>query len=224
MSTHERPMDTRETKALLHEFRALSKRARDVHDDLLDDVALSHGTNLRCWRIKLSKFGTSVDGQMIERDLRELQRRHGVGGHITLEVMFRDTFPTHAPFCRVVSPRMRWYSGHVTGSSRAVFQMFFVLTDVAAGGSICLRSLVNGIHGGWDPNYTIEGIIEMIKFNFIYAERVFVSTATGPGGMAGPLRVDLDNEFSFNVTQEYSLWAAESAFHRALENHRRNGW
>ena len=83
---------------------------------------------------------------------------------------------------------------------------------------------MNGIHGGWDPNYTIEGTIEMIKLNFVYAERVLVRTMTGPGGMAGPLRVDMDNEFNYDVMQEYSLWAAESAFYRTVENHQKNGW
>ena len=206
MSTRERKVSKHETKAILCEFRALLKRARDVNDDLIDAVELLDEDMLRTFRIKMSKFGSTIDGQAIERDLRELKRRHGVG-HITLEVIFRESFPSQPPFIRVVSPRVKWYTGHVT-----------------AGGSICLKSLVNGIHGGWDPNYTIEGMIEMIKLNFVYAERVLVRTMTGPGGMAGPLRIDIDNEFNYDVMQEYSLWAAESAFYRTVENHRKNGW
>ena len=43
----------------------------------------------------------------------------------------------------------------------------------------------------WQPTMTVEGILQLVMYNMIFCESVFVTTATGPGGMAGPLRIDL---------------------------------
>jgi hypothetical protein len=50
--------------------------------------------------------------------------------------------------------------------------------------------------------------------------QVHVQTATGPGGLSGPLRVD----FSSNPLRGYSASEARSAFSRTLDNHKRVGW
>ena len=50
---------------------------------------------------------------------------------------------------------------------------------------------------------------------------------TGPGGMAGPLRVDLEGRWTRNanaVLLEYSSHEAQAAFDRTAANHRRTGW
>jgi len=206
MSSHDRTLGKQEAKAILNEFRALSKRARDENDGLIDDVALLDD-KLHVWRIQMSKFDTSIEaGRKIEADLRELERKYGVG-HLMLECIFRESFPSQPPLIRVVYPRIRWYHGHVT-----------------AGGSICTQMLVNGIENGWCSSYTMEGVIETVKNNFLHAEQVFVRTLTGPGGFSGPLRIDLQHEFCYDVLQEYSSWAAENSFARAVAHHRMNGW
>lgn len=53
----------------------------------------------------------------------------------------------------------------------------------------------------------------------LHCEQVFVSTYTGPGGMAGPLRVDFNS--GFLTTWEYSEQEANDAFERMARNH---GW
>ena len=58
-------------------------------------------------------------------------------------------------------------------------------------------------------------------------EVYWVQTMTGPGGMAGPLRVDLEGKWSRSpnaVLQEYSPHEAQAAFDRTASNHRRTGW
>ena len=51
-----------------------------------------------------------------------------------------------------------------------------------------------------------------------------IRTATGPGGVSGPLRVDLKGNFHPSPLQEYSEHEARSAFTRMLQHHRTNGW
>lgn len=58
-------------------------------------------------------------------------------------------------------------------------------------------------------------------------EKYWVQTMTGPGGMAGPLRIDLEGKFTHSanaVLREYSPAEAEAAFHRTAANHRKTGW
>jgi hypothetical protein len=67
---------------------------------------------------------------------------------------------------------------------------------VTAGGSICLEVLTNtGSGSGWKSDYSVESILRMIFHSMITCERVMVKTASGPGGMSGPLRIDLKAEW-----------------------------
>lgn len=59
---------------------------------------------------------------------------------------------------------------------------------------------------------------------WLHCDVYFVQTATGPGGMAGPLRVDLTGRFGRRVMSEYSDMEAQAAFQRMLAHHKRNGW
>ena len=145
------------------------------------------------WRLRLDSFdeGTAA-GRDLARDL--------AGGGITLEVRFPPgrAYPREPPFVRVVRPRMRLYTGHVT-----------------AGGAVCIRVLADG----WRGEYGIEGILGIVAANFLDCERVYVRTATGPGGESGPLRVDPHQR-----GRDYSEAEARAAFGRMVAHHRRNGW
>lgn len=55
-------------------------------------------------------------------------------------------------------------------------------------------------------------------------ERVVIKTASGPGGVAGPLRVDLEGQYSHSPMVPYSEGEARAAFQRSLAHHRRHGW
>lgn len=55
----------------------------------------------------------------------------------------------------------------------------------------------------------------------------WIETPTGPGGMSGPLRVDLEGRWTGShklVMREYSWHEAEAAFQRTAANHRQSGW
>lgn len=55
----------------------------------------------------------------------------------------------------------------------------------------------------------------------------WVQTPTGPGGLAGPLRIDLEGQWSGSaqsVLREYSSHEAQAAFQRTANNHKRDGW
>lgn len=55
----------------------------------------------------------------------------------------------------------------------------------------------------------------------------WIQTPTGPGGMSGPLRVDLEGRWTGHAKQvmrEYSWHEAQAAFERTAANHRQSGW
>eukprot|EP00884_Botryococcus_braunii_P017042 jgi/Botrbrau1/4020/Bobra.0016s0029.2 len=109
---------------------------------------------------------------------------------------------------RVVSPRCKWYTGHVT-----------------AGGTVCLETLTVGTGPGcWQPEFTVGDILVVVLYNFIHCERALVKTATGPGGISGPLRLDLDGAHGLHPLTEYSMDSAIAAMHRLVKNHGKNGW
>ena len=68
-------------------------------------------------------------------------------------------------------------------------------------------------------------MLETVKLTMIHVEPVIIRTANGPGGIAGPLRVDLDRRYNFcDPTVPYSLCQAKNAFARSLAHHAENGW
>lgn len=78
---------------------------------------------------------------------------------------------------------------------------------------------------GWRPEYCVSGLLPLVKNNLIHVEAVVVRTASGPGGVAGPLRVDFGRRWHpCGVTTPYSAQEAQAAFARAEAHHRANGW
>lgn len=111
---------------------------------------------------------------------------------------------------RLVYPRCCWYTGHVT-----------------AGGSICIEALTQtNSANSWRPDYCVSGLLPLVKHNLIDVDAVQVKTATGPGGLAGPLRIDFDRTWHQCRTplEEYSKREAEAAFARTEAHHAANGW
>ena len=115
--------------------------------------------------------GTS-DAQLLREDLAELKRRFGGDGKIHMELNFSSRYPIEPPMIRVVSPRMLQYTGNVT-----------------IGGAVCSEFLAGG---KYDPDFEISEIMRMVRLNMLTAPKVVVTTQFGPGGRAGPLRVDLN--------------------------------
>ena len=111
------------------------------------------------------------DAKLLRKDLEELKRRFGGDGKIHMELNFSSKYPIEPVFIRVVSPRMLQYTGNVT-----------------IGGAVCSEFSVEK----YQPDWKISEIMRMVRLNMLTAPKVYVKTQFGPGGRAGPLRVDLN--------------------------------
>jgi len=89
--------------------------------------------NLYHWEVKLSGFTGEIGDDI---------KQYGQG-HVELEMRFSKDYPFQPPFVRVVQPRFRFMTGHVT-----------------AGGSICMELLTNT---GWRSTNDIESILIQIR-------------------------------------------------------------
>ena len=200
----------RGVKRVVSEYAALSKSIADGESGLCD-LSLLDERDACVWRLRMRDFDTSTSGgAALNADLRELVARYGstdpsVTDAVTIEVRFPYVaYPREPPFVRVVFPRAKLYTGHVT-----------------AGGSVCVEILAPH---AWRPETSIASVLETLKHAFVSVEPAVVKTRFGPGGVAGPLRVDLDAEFCASPVAEYSEREAKAAFERSLDHHARNGW
>jgi ubiquitin-conjugating enzyme E2 Q len=166
------------------------------------------GDNAMCWQLQISKFDTALQGgRDLNADLAELKRKHGLD-HVLIELRFPPNYPSTPFALRVVKPRMRWYTGHVT-----------------AGGSVCMELLTcSGTDNSWQSSFTVEGVLLVALTNMIDCESTIVKTDTGPGGRSGPLRIDLRGEFGQQPLVPYSEQEATAAFSRMVSHHSRHGW
>jgi len=201
-----RKIQDREAALLLREFKCLERQCADGF--LLKNLSLAEGDISR-WRFQLdsSCFDTSCPGgKTLAEDLEKLKASHGTD-NILVEVSFpHGEWPVFAPLVRVVRPRCVWYTGHVT-----------------AGGGICLPTLVTGIENGWNSSISLATIVELVKWAMIHCDTTLIETVNGQQ-LAGPLRIDLDETYSYDVLSEYSEYAALAAFDRAVVHHRVHGW
>jgi len=92
--------------------------------------------NLYHWIVKL-KF----DGDL-GHDIKEAQKKFSID-HVELEMRFSEQYPFRPPFVRVVRPKFKFHTGHVT-----------------VGGSICMELLTNS---GWRSTNDIESILIQIR-------------------------------------------------------------
>lgn len=108
------------------EFRYMSNLIMKGRLPQLSDLHLPND-NIFQWRVHVSGFdeeqAPAGSGAAVNRDLQKLQSSCGQG-FMLLELLFPedDKYPTAPFFLRVVTPRCRMYTGHVT-----------------AGGSICIK-------------------------------------------------------------------------------------
>jgi len=122
------------TMRLLSDLKSLKK----VEGDNLGFIAkprIEPGKNLENlyhWEVKLSGFTGEIGDDL----------KHGLG-YVELEMRFSKDYPFQPPFVRVVQPRFRFQTGHVT-----------------VGGSICMELLTNT---GWRSTNDIESILIQIR-------------------------------------------------------------
>ena len=198
----------RGVKRVLAEYRALHA-AIATGESGVRDLSLPRESNAFVWRLAMRDFDESTPGgSVLNEDLAELAKQYPHDQacqkrQVTFEVVFPHRYPHDPPFLRVVTPKMVWYTGHVT-----------------AGGSVCLEMLTPQ---QWRPQYSIQSILETVKHAVVTVTPVVVKTAFG-GGIAGPLRVDLNRQYCHAPNTEYSEGQARAAFDRAVAHHSRNGW
>ena len=197
-------------KRVQMEFQALHRACADG-SACVRNLHIPDQNNMLVWRFALSDFdGDTPGGAALNADLARLGREYGQD-HLLCELSFPKDYPSSPFFLRLVSPRCCWYTGHVT-----------------AGGSVCIEALTQtGSANGWRPDYCVAGLLPLIKHNMIDVDAVDVRTATGPGGRAGPLRIDWERRWHTGARTplaEYSADEARAAFARTEQHHRANGW
>lgn len=101
--------------------------------------------DFRTWTVYLSHDVLRAhDYSSVLPYLKQWSRSSGHDAVIVLELSFPDAFPNEVPFVRVVRPRFKYQTGHVT-----------------IGGSLCTPLLTTS---GWTP-MTIDSLIASIVVN-----------------------------------------------------------
>jgi ubiquitin-conjugating enzyme E2 Q len=98
------------------------------------------GDDIFTWDVRL--FGFEIKEDEVAKDLVEYKKKYGQD-YIQMEMKFTEGFPLEPPFIRVLKPRFKFRTGHVT-----------------IGGSICMQLLTKS---GWSPVNTIESIFVQIR-------------------------------------------------------------
>lgn len=93
--------------------------------------------NLYHWEIKLSGFDGDLASDM------KAQAKSSGKDYVSLEMRFSADYPFTPPFVRVVRPRFRAMTGHVT-----------------IGGSVCMELLTRS---GWQSTNSIESVLIQIR-------------------------------------------------------------
>lgn len=96
--------------------------------------------NLYIWDVKLTDFEPSTQ---LAKDLNAYAQRFNKEPAVQMEMTFQNDYPMTPPFVRVVCPRFKFLTGHVT-----------------IGGSICMQMLTRS---GWSPSNDIESILIQIR-------------------------------------------------------------
>jgi ubiquitin-conjugating enzyme E2 Q len=123
------------TKRLCEDLHTFHKNSKDIgySVELVDD-------NLYHWQIRLTDF---PDDCNLYKELKK-HPRHKV---VHLEVLFPQQYPFEPPFIRVLQPRFKYLTGHIT-----------------IGGSICMQVLTKS---GWVPSYSLENLLMQIKAEMV---------------------------------------------------------
>ncbi|XP_064641458.1 ubiquitin-conjugating enzyme E2 Q2-like [Lineus longissimus] len=98
------------------------------------------GDNIFIWDVKLTDLPKDTP---LGRDLQGFASKYKKEAVILLEMKFPRDYPMGPPFVRIVRPRFKFLTGHIT-----------------IGGSICMQLLTQS---GWVPTNDLEGILVQIR-------------------------------------------------------------
>lgn len=100
--------------------------------------------NLYIWDVKLTDFDPASP---LAKDLDTYAKKFNKEPAVLMEMTFQNDYPMTPPFVRVVCPRFKFLTGHVT-----------------IGGSICMQMLTRS---GWSPSNDIESILIQIRCEIV---------------------------------------------------------
>jgi ubiquitin-protein ligase len=122
-------------RRLLSELTKMKKERDKLTADTIPYVPALIEDNLFKWKVRLINFPQDlpITTQMKKYNIKEVE----------LEIRFSMDYPHDPPFIRVVSPRFKWLTGHIT-----------------KGGSICKEVLTRS---GWNSIYKVDSILIDIR-------------------------------------------------------------
>jgi ubiquitin-protein ligase len=123
---------TKNLKRLIGEYRKLNKLIKKTNPGFKIEV---DPKNPFFWKIFIDKFDEETD---LGKDMIEF----GID-KIELEMIFPHEYPFEPPFVRIVSPRFKYQTGHVTSE-----------------GALCMEILTQK---GWVPSTSIESLVITIE-------------------------------------------------------------
>eukprot|EP00035_Acanthoeca_spectabilis_P018656 m.398566 g.398566 ORF g.398566 m.398566 type:complete len:239 (+) comp16776_c1_seq6:4123-4839(+) len=106
------------------------------------------GDNLYLWDVYLDQIDEAT---LLGKDLVHWATKYGREKAIHMEMIFPPDYPLAPPFLRVLRPRFKFLTGHVT-----------------VGGSVCMQLLTNN---GWSPANTIESVIVQVRTEILTDEK-----------------------------------------------------
>jgi ubiquitin-protein ligase len=119
------------SKRLMMEYKKLIKQSPET---LGFSMKLATEDNLRIWQLFILKpENANLESQMSKYNIP----------HIEMEFTFPEAYPIEPPFIRIVYPRFKSLTGHIT-----------------QGGSICMEAVSKS---GWIPTTNVEALITQIK-------------------------------------------------------------
>jgi len=139
----------RGAKRLMGEIKQMTARDGKLYDDGLKFNFKLVGDSINIWNITLPMEDNFKDSDYEpnsnnQPDIYKDAKKYKVA-NLEIEITFPDNYPFAPPFVRIVSPRFKFMTGHIT-----------------SGGSVCTELLT---HGGWVATTCVISLILMLKQN-----------------------------------------------------------
>lgn len=123
------------SKRLMKEIKSIPK----VNEE--NKISLSYDEeDIYMWNCVIPIESINDDSELYN-DMKKYKIKN-----IRLQLRFPSTYPINPPFVRIITPRLKFQTGHVT-----------------SGGSICMEILTHSKEGGWSPSISVETLVVVIK-------------------------------------------------------------
>jgi ubiquitin-protein ligase len=113
---------------ILKEYKEITQKKLGFNVEIQNE-------NMFAWHVMISEFDEKFP---IAIDMKKYKVKE-----IQLEILFPSNYPFHPPFVRILNPRFKYQTGHITSE-----------------GAICMELLTPS---GWTPIQSIESLLIQIK-------------------------------------------------------------